>query len=290
MSHWTYIRGTFNAQLPFQSGNKDRIIAYIEWAIKMTRRNGFDITGSEGPVKFFVNPPVTPSSFSSEDGETFNYGFVTVIGSLRDREDDQTIGETQKFLAKLQQFMELTAVHIRVKGDYSTPIEAVYPNYEDLSFDEYDKYEAQRDKLWRIRHFNCQRFYDNVVADFRKCCEIAEILHNLSPKGREGLLDNFGIERLIDWDYNDRYKTWYEGQFERKIPEPDYDRSEKWAWKKTYPKKPTIAQVIDEVLEFAYGDKKHDFSQEEHEKLRVILESLRKVQSREEDKNEIEEN
>lgn len=74
-----------------------------------------------------------------------------------------------------------------------------------------------------IRQLNCQRFYDNVVADFKKCCEIAEILHNLSPKGREGLLDNFGIERLIDWDYSDRYKSWYEGQFERKIPEPDYE-------------------------------------------------------------------
>ena len=290
MSHWTYIRGTFNAQLPFQSGSKDRIVAYIEWAIKMTRRNGFDITGSEGPVKFFVNPPVSPSSFSSEDGETFNYGYVTVIGSLRDREDDQTIGETQKFLAKLQQFMELTAVHIRVKGDYSTPIEAVYPNYEDLSYDEYEKYEAKRDKLWRIRHINCQRFYDNVVADFRKCCEIAEILHNLSPKGREGLLDNFGIERLIDWDYSDRYKGWYEGRFERKIPEPDYDRSEKWAWKKAYPKKPTIAQVIDDVCTLAYGDKEYDFSKEEHEKLRIILESLRKVQEHKEDKDEIEEN
>ena len=102
-------------------------------------------------------------------------------------------------------------------------------------------------------------------------------------------MDNFGIERLIDWDYSDRYKSWYEGQFERKIPEPDYDRSEKWAWKKAYPKKPTIAQVIDDVCTLAYGDKEYDFSKEEHEKLRIILESLRKVQSHEEDKNEIEE-
>ena len=39
----------------------------------------------------------------------------------------------------------------------------------------------------------------------------------------------------------------------------------------------------------AYGDKEYDFSKEDHEKFRIILESLRKVQSHEEDKNEIEE-
>lgn len=53
---------------------------------------------------------------------------------------------------------------------------------------------------------------------------------------------------------------------------------------KSLPKKPTIAQVIDDVCTLAYGDKEYDFSKEEHEKLRIILESLRKVQSHEEDK------
>lgn len=279
MSHWTSIRGTITVQLPFSSVSKKRIVSYIEWAINDARHRGFDITGSENPVKFFVNPPISPSMFSSESGDSFDYGYIMLIGSLRDREDEETIAETHKFLRKLQQYMKLDSICIRISGDYKTPIEGVSPKYDNYDLDD-DKSEQLYDKLRRIRKYNSQRFFDRTT-DLKKCCEIAETLFNLSPRGLEGLLNNFGLDRLIDWDYTDRYQKWYSGQFGADLPEPNFERAEEWAHKKVFPEKPAIRHVYEEVEELAYGHSQYDYSKEDHEKLSIIYDGLRELLAKE---------
>ena len=117
MSHWTYVNGTIFVATPFSTSVRSRIEDYILWSIRQIRKRGVDITGSESPVKFFAHCGYYPSCDPYESAETWDYGYITVVGSLRGREDQKTIDETDAFLRRLEHFLRVEEVNITVSGD-----------------------------------------------------------------------------------------------------------------------------------------------------------------------------
>lgn len=251
MSHWTYVTGTVRVEIPFQTVVKDRVKDYIEWSIKQLKKKNIDITGSEGPANFFVNVFPHPSLYSSETGDSWSYGFITIAGSLRDREDSETIKEVKNFIKYLDYFMDVDDVMLEVSGDNKTTINTSYYAEIYACDDTWNENEKFRDKLYNIRFKNKHRFFDAQMT-LEKAADIAEFITNVSPDTLEGLLCNFGIDRHIDWDYTDRMKSWYKDRHVT-IRQPDDLHFKEWFKKRKYPKSPTIEELRDELCDLAYN-------------------------------------
>ena len=172
MSHWTYVNGTISVETPFSTSVRSRIEDYILWSIKQIRKHGVDITGSESPVRFFVHCGFHPSCYTSESADTWNYGYITVVGSLRDREDQETVNETDAFLKRLEHFLRVEEVNITVSGDEKHTFNGnAYSEIKEFN-DDYDKNEKFKDKLFNIQLANSHRFYDEQLT-LEKASDIA---------------------------------------------------------------------------------------------------------------------
>lgn len=276
MSHWTYVNGTISVKTPFSTSVRSRIEDYILWSIRQIRKRGVDITGSESPVKFFVHCGYHPSCDPYESAETWDYGYITVVGSLRGREDQTTIDETDAFLRRLEHFLRVEEVNITVSGDEKhTFNDNVYSKIKEFD-DDYDKNEKFRDKLFNIQLANSHRFYDEQLT-LEKASDIAEFITHVSPDTLVCFLNHFGIDRTIDWEFTDRRVEWFKDHKVNVRPVEDR-RCEEWFRTRKYPAKVTMEELKDELDELAYGDKRYDFTVREHKKitkLRTIIDAAR---------------
>lgn len=264
MSDWTYVNGTIRVTVPFYTVKKDRVKEYIEWAINQVKKRGCDITGSEGPAEYFVNIPAHPTMYSSESTDSWDNAYIQIIGSLRDRMQDQTRNEVNAFLKRLNYYMIVEGIDITVSGSGEPEeiIEHAYSFLYDYSDDEhYDEYEKYRDKLFRIQLANRHKFYDSLMT-FKAAADIAELISNASPNTIEGFLCNFGLNRIIDWTFTDNICDWYK---EHKVSVPDQDdkQYDKWFRKKKYPPKHEDQKLVDELHDKAYGKDSYDYDEVE---------------------------
>ena len=277
MSHWTYVNGTIGVKTPFSTSVRSRIEDYILWSIRQIRKRGVDITGSESPVKFFVHCSYYPSCDPYESAETWDYGYITVVGSLRGREDQKTIDETGAFLRRLEHFLRVEEVNIIVSGDESHTFNGnAYSKIKEFD-DDYDKNEKFRDKLFNIQLANSHRFYDEQLT-LEKASDIAEFLTHVSPDTLDGFLNHFGIDRTIDWEFTDRRVEWFKDH-KVNVRSVEDRRYEEWFRKRKYPVKVTLEELKDELDELAYGDKRYEFTAREHEKITKLKTAIEIVQS-----------
>lgn len=277
MSHWTYVNGTIFVATPFSTSVRSRIEDYILWSIRQIRKRGVDITGSESPVKFFINCGYHPSCDPSESAETWDYGYITVVGSLRGREDQKTIDETGAFLRRLEHFLRVEEVNITVSGDESHIFNGnAYSKIKEFD-DDYDKNEKFRDKLFNIQLANSHRFYDEQLT-LEKASDIAEFLTHVSPDTLDGFLNHFSIDRTIDWEFTDRRVEWFKDH-KVNVRSVEDRRYEEWFRKRKYPAKVTLEELKDELDELAYGDKRYEFTVREHEKITKLKTAIETVQS-----------
>ena len=277
MSHWTYVNGTIGVKTPFSTSVRSRIEDYILWSIRQIRKRGVDITGSESPVKFFVNCGYHPSCDPYESAETWDYGYITVVGSLRDREDKKTIDETDAFLRRLEHFLRVEEVNITISGDEKHTFNGnAYSKIKEFD-DDYDKNEKFINKLFNIQLVNSHRFYDEQLT-LEKASDIAEFITHVSPDTLVGFLSHFGIDRTIDWEFTDRRVEWFKDHKVNVRPVEDR-RCEEWFRKRKYPAKVTMEELKDELDELAYGDKRYDFTVREHEKIVTLKNTIGTVQS-----------
>ena len=277
MSHWTYVNGTIGVKTPFSTSVRSRIEDYILWSIRQIRKRGVDITGSESPVKFFVHCSYYPSCDPYESAETWDYGYITVVGSLRGREDQKTIDETGAFLRRLEHFLRVEEVNITVSGDESHTFNGnAYSKIKEFD-DDYDKNEKFRDKLFNIQLANSHRFYDEQLT-LEKASDIAEFLTHVSPDTLDGFLNHFGIDRTIDWEFTDRRVEWFKDH-KVNVRSVEDRRYEEWFRKRKYPVKVTLEELKDELDELAYGDKRYEFTAREHEKITKLKTAIEIVQS-----------
>ena len=277
MSRWTYVNGTIGVKTPFSTSVRSRIEDYILWSICQIRKRGVDITGSESPVKFFVHCGYYPSCDPYESAETWDYGYITVVGSLRDREDKKTIDETDAFLRRLEHFLRVEEVNITVSGDEKHTFNGnAYSKIKEFD-DDYDKNEKFINKLFNIQLVNSHRFYDERLT-LEKASDIAEFLTHVSPDTLDGFLSHFGIDRTIDWEFTDRRVEWFKDHKVNVRPVEDR-RCEEWFRKRKYPAKVTMEELKDELDELAYGDKRYDFTVREHEKIVTLKNTIGTVQS-----------
>ena len=277
MSHWTYVNGTIFVATPFSTSVRSRIEDYILWSICQIRKRGVDITGSESPVKFFVHCGYHPSCDPFESAETWDYGYITVVGSLRGREDQKTIDETDAFLRRLEHFLRVEEVNITVSGDEKHTFNGnAYSKINEFD-DDYDKNEKFRDKLFNIQLANSHRFYDEQLT-LEKASDIAEFITHVSPNTLVGFLNHFGIDRTIDWEFTDRRVEWFKDHKVNVRPFEDR-RCEEWFGKRKYPAKVTLEELKDELDELAYGDKRYEFTAREHEKITKLKTAIETVQS-----------
>ena len=268
MSHWTYVNGTIGVKTPFSTSVRSRIEDYILWSIRQIRKRGVDITGSESPVKFFAHCGYYPSCDPYESAETWDYGYITVVGSLRDREDQKTIDETDAFLRRLEHFLRVEEVNITVSGDEKHTFNGnAYSKINEFD-DDYDKNEKFRDKLFNIQLANSHRFYDEQLT-LEKASDIAEFITHVSPDTLVGFLNHFGIDRTIDWEFTDRRVEWFKDHKVNVRPFEDR-RCEEWFRKRKYPAKVTLEELKDELNDLAYGDKRYDFTVREHKKITTL--------------------
>ena len=275
MSHWTYVNGTISVETPFSTSVRSRIEDYILWSIHQIRKRGVDITGSESPVRFFVHCGYHPSCYTSESADTWNYGYITVVGSLRDREDQETVNETNAFLKRLEHFLRVEEVNITISGDEKHTFNGnAYSEIKEFN-DDYDKNEKFRDKLFNIQLANSHRFYDEQLT-LEKASDIAEFLTHVSPDTLDGFLSNFGIDRTIDWEFNESRIDWFQ-KHKIKIRPIEDTHYRTWFNKRKYPPKVTLEGLKDELDELAYGDKQYDFTEQEHKKittLRTVIDAV----------------
>lgn len=277
MSHWTYVNGTIGVKTPFSTSVRSRIEDYILWSIRQIRKRGVDITGSESPVKFFVHCSYYPSCDPSESAETWDYGYITVVGSLRDREDQKTIDETGAFLRRLEHFLRVEEVNITVSGDEKHTFNGnAYSKIKEFD-DDYDKNEKFINKLFNIQLVNSHRFYDERLT-LEKASDIAEFIAHVSPDTLAGFLSHFGIDRTIDWEFTDRRVEWFKDHKVNVRPVED-KRCEEWFRKRKYPAKVTLEELKEELNELAYGDKRYDFTAMEHKKITTLKTAIGTVQS-----------
>lgn len=205
MSNWTYVNGTLTVEIPFQTVIKDRVKDYVVWSISQTKKHGYDITGSEGYAEMYVNTQNLMTMWSSECGNSWSIAHVQIVGSLRDRELECTIDEIKKFLKKLVQFVSIRDVNIRVSDSIHKEIltEHYYSKLYELDDAKlYNMNHEYRSKIFNIQLHNQHRFFDNLL-DFRTCANIAEILSRASPTAIDCLLSNFGLDRLLSWDFDE---------------------------------------------------------------------------------------
>ena len=277
MSHWTYVNGTIGVKTPFSTSVRSRIEDYILWSIRQIRKRGVDITGSESPVKFFVHCSYYPSCDPYESAETWDYGYITVVGSLRGREDQTTIDETNAFLRRLEHFLRIEEINITVSGDEKYTFNGnAYSKIKKFD-DDYDKNEKFRDKLFNIQLANSHRFYDEQLT-LEKASDIAEFLTHVSPDTLDGFLNHFGIDRTIDWEFTDRRVEWFKDH-KVNVRSVEDRRYEEWFRKRKYPAKVTLEELKDELDELAYGDKRYEFTAREHEKITKLKTAIEIVQS-----------
>ena len=286
MSHWTYVNGTINVEIPFNTCNRKTVENYILWSIKQIRIYGIDITGSEGSVHFYTHCGYHPSCYSSETADTWDYGYITVMGSLRDREDEQTVKETEAFLRRLEHFVRITNINITVSGDNKHLVNSnIYSKIHAFD-DDWEKNEKYRDKLYNIQLKNSHRFFDTMLT-LEKATEMAEIITHVSPDTLEGLLCNFGVERTIDWDFTDSRKDWFRSH-KINLQDPNNSHYREWYYKRKSPKKVTLQDLENELDELAYGEKQYDFTVQEHKKITKLRNVVQAAKQNEEIKENIE--
>lgn len=210
MSNWTVVSGMLQVEIPFQTVIKERVKDYIDWSIAQVKKYGYDIAGSEGPVEFHVNPQNRSSCWSSERGDSWRNACITIVGTLRDRELNCIVDETKAFLKKFAQFASIDYVNVYVSGNAceETIVDHYYSKLD--KFDDIRSYTANQryhKKLFDIQLHNQHRFFDNLL-NFKTCANIAEIISRASPAVIVCLFNNFGLDRVLNCDFDEHHLAW----------------------------------------------------------------------------------
>ena len=118
MSHWTHVKGKFNLMVKCRFGESSPIYKIIADAPK--------ITGSEFPAIYNIHPS-NQYPTKTEDGYCHE-AEITVEGSLRDRELNETCNEIENFIRYLDTgcnektsasgSIEVSADKVECKGPY----------------------------------------------------------------------------------------------------------------------------------------------------------------------------
>jgi hypothetical protein len=98
------------------------------------------------------------------------------------------------------------------------------------------------------------KYFDQYLT-LEHAAEIMEVLRNLGPKTMDGMLNNFGFDRVIDWDFNDHHEDWMKRE---KIAIPtDVTRKDidDWFRKRKYPKKLSLEAFSEKLDDLVYGHK-----------------------------------
>lgn len=128
MSMWTYVRGMILADA--YAGYTPAALYQAQLVVDHLPR----ITGSEGPVQFYVTSRRghNMSMCCDEFGQCSNLGegrrgdwfhsqsevLITLCGNLRDRTFEQTLRETTKALARLASRLDVETCLVSVESDY----------------------------------------------------------------------------------------------------------------------------------------------------------------------------
>lgn len=249
MSHWTYIQGTIKVSIPFGTVRRERLVEYINWALADMEKRGFDITGSESPAEKFVAASRHAGMYASENANEYNHGIISILGSLRDREFAETAREVKSFLKVLVRYMAIDDIFLSVD-------EVVFndhPYGKLYSFDtkEYETYEPKRDQLYRIQQRNKHRFFEQYLT-LERAADIMDVLKNIGPKTMDGLLNSFGYDRVIDWEYNDHFVEWMKRCKIDIAKNVDWKTIDDWFHKRKYPAKLPSDQLVEKVRDYAY--------------------------------------
>lgn len=179
MSNWSYVNGVIKVETPFYTPNKEIVKGYIKWAVdEVVKRTG-GITGSELDCEYFINVSENSSSsdythITGKTTEEYSRGTITLNGSFRDRWTDDTIKEVNKFLYKLNFYIQIDFINICVDD------KTIVVNPLDVDFIFREDNEKYMDKFLRIQFKNKNRYFDNIVSE--RFIEVCNLLQSISPK------------------------------------------------------------------------------------------------------------
>lgn len=284
MSHWTYIQGTVKVTIPFGTVNRERLVDYINWSLTDMEKRGFDITGSEGPAEKFVAASRHAGTYASNDANTFERGVITITGGLRDREFEETAREVKSFLKVLVRYMTIDDVFLTVDDVVFTD----HPYGKLYTFDskEYEALEPKRDQIYRIHQRNKHRFFEQYLT-LERAADIMDVLKNIGPKTMDGLLNSFGYDRVIDWEFNEHYADWMKRCKIDIAKSVDWKSIYAWFNARKYPKKLSADELLHKVRDFAY-EKEEDQTVAEHRFRRDIYSYVSRAVKNEEIRKEVE--
>ncbi len=260
MSYWTYVQGTVKVTIPFGTVSRERLVDYINWALADMEKRGFDITGSESPVEKFVAPSRHAGTYASNNANEYDHGVISIMGSLRDREFEETAREVKSFLKVLVRYMTIDDVFLTVDDVVFTD----HPYGKLYTFDskEYEALEPKRDQIYRIHQRNKHRFFEQYLT-LERAADIMDVLKNIGPKTMDGLLNSFGYDRVIDWEFNEHYADWMKRCKIDIAKSVDWEEIDAWFNKRKYPKKHSADELLRKVRDFTY-EHEEDQTVEEH--------------------------
>lgn len=207
MSMWTYLQGSIKVSVPCHTFyTKENLKTFMEWAISDIQKTT-DITGSERNVDISVHP--LGSNGFIGDGpysrDTFQDVTLSLSGSFRDREFDQTFKETMEFLHKLTEYLEVTRVCIDAYNDFGdfkkhiTSCSMEGPNVVTMDLEQLQ--DIDDDELFRTRHKHMEDFKKFFCCSKERMIALIDTLNLLSFKAFEDVMDSDPLCRKIDWDY-----------------------------------------------------------------------------------------
>lgn len=219
MSSWTHVNGIITVSIPGVYSNPVKVKGYVEYALAKLKKNGHEITGSEGPCDMWVNS-YKSSSWCSDLGNGYSSAIITLCGGLRDREGNRTDREIKDFIENLRRFCMIVFCHIDMFCDweknayvYATVChETVKRDLQQdcmntyLVRDSCDFTEEYVDRLWGIARKNFER-YNNDITD-RELADIYDRVAHLDPGNFKRLMESGWLCRQVDFCFTDDLWEW----------------------------------------------------------------------------------
>lgn len=154
MSRWTTVVGIIQVNLPHNMQSLKSAENYVKWAIDEVQRRGTRVTGSEGDLIFYVNARPDEYEFDGNIVER-NTVLITVYKSLRDRDGARTSDEVEKFLHRLNHFVQFDSVGLEISY-YGFNRSITEGPYDDILT--YSQYSKEAAKLFDIIEANYVRY------------------------------------------------------------------------------------------------------------------------------------
>lgn len=132
MSHWTYVTGIIKVRSP---GRFDEETVYM---LKSITKKLPIIHGSEGDVAINIVPDLSSKDYELEDERglsrreaepmfwyqhskffsKYTFYLITLSGTLRDRDFDETLMETEKLIFRLAKRVPIEEISVTVRDDF----------------------------------------------------------------------------------------------------------------------------------------------------------------------------